>query len=136
MFKKAATKAMEFISTARAPPPAAPYSQAIKANGFLHISGQVPLTPENKMVEGDIQAKSQQCFDNLRAILQAGGCSPKDIVKINIYTNDITNFKSVNEVYVKFFEDHRPARSFVAVKALPLNADVEIEATALVPENN
>lgn len=127
---------MEFISTVHAPPPAAPYSQAIKANGFLHISGQVPLTPENKMVEGDIQVKSKQCFDNLRAILKAGGCAPKDIVKISIFTTDINNFKSVNEVYVDFFQGHRPARSFIAVKALPLNADVEIEATALVPSNS
>lgn len=134
MFKRTAARAMEFISTTQAPPPAAPYSQAVKAAGLLHISGQVPLTPANKMVEGDIKAKAQQCFDNLHAILKAGGCAPKDIVKVGIFTTDIKSFGPVNEVYVKFFDGHRPARSFVAVKELPLNADVEVEAVAAVPE--
>lgn len=135
MFKRTAVRAMEFISTARAPPPAAPYSQAVKANGFLYISGQVHLTTDNKLLEGTMQEKSQLCFDNIRAILEASGCAPKDVVKMNIFTTDISSFKAVNESYVKFFAGHCPARSFVAVKALPLNAEVEIEAIAAVPES-
>lgn len=130
MFKRTLPRAMQFISTKNAPPPAAPYAQATKANGTLYISGQVPLTPQGKMIEGDIKAKAQQCFDNLDAILLAGGATRKDIVKLNVFATDINNFAAVNEVYVKYFQGHTPARSFVSVRDLPLKADVEIEAIA------
>lgn len=122
---------MQFISTKNAPPPAAPYAQATKANGVLYVSGQVPLTPQGKMVEGDIQTKAQQCFDNLDAILEASGSTRKDILKLGVFATDIKNFAPINEVYVKYFQGHTPARTFVSVKELPLNADVEIEAIAL-----
>ena len=121
---------MQFISTKNAPPPAAPYAQATMANGTLYISGQVPLTPQGKMVEGDIQTKAQQCFDNLDAILLAGGATRKDIVKLGVFATDIKNFGPINEIYVKYLQGHTPARTFVSVKELPLNADVEIEAIA------
>lgn len=126
---------MEIISTKQAPPPAAPYAQATKYNGILYVSGQVPLTPAGKMVEGDIKVKAQQCFDNLDAILKAGGSSRTDILKLGVFTTDINNFSAVNEVYVKYFQGHTPARTFVSVKELPLNSDVEIEAIAKAPES-
>lgn len=122
---------MQAVSTKNTPPPAAPYSQAIKANGVIYLSGQVALTPENKMVEGTIQDRTQQCFDNLKAVLEAAGSSVDKIVKLGVYATDMENFSKINEVYVKFFNGHKPARTFVAVKSLPLGADVEIEAIAL-----
>lgn len=122
---------VEFVSTKNAPPPAAPYSQATKANGMVFISGQVPLTPEGKMISGTIQEEAQQCFDNLKAILDESGSSIDKIVRIGVFTDDISYFGDVNVIYTKFFNGHKPARTFVAVKSLPLNARVEIEAIAL-----
>jgi len=134
MFKRSAVRLMEFVSTKAAPPPAAPYAQATKFNGTLYVSGQIPLTPAGKVVEGDIKAKAQQCFENLDAILKAGGTSKENILKLNIFTTDISSFGPVNEAYVKYLEGHTPARSFVSVKELPLNMDVEVEGIAAITE--
>lgn len=121
---------MEFVSTKLAPPPAAAYSQATKYGGILYVSGQVPLTVQNKMIEGDIKAKAQQCFDNLGAILKEGGSAPNKVLKINVFATDISNFGAINQVYSGFFGTHKPARSFVSVRDLPLGSDVEVEAIA------
>lgn len=121
---------MEFVSTKLAPPPAAAYSQATKYGGVLYVSGQVPLTVQNKMIEGDIKSKAQQCFDNLGAILKEGGSAPNKVLKVNVFATDISNFGAINEVYSRFFDGHKPARSFVSVRDLPLGSDVEVEAIA------
>lgn len=122
---------LEPVFTDKAAPPAAPYSQAVKAGGFVYVSGQIPLRADGSKVEGDIKVQAQQCFDNIKAIVEAAGSEVTKIVKLNIFTTDIKYFAAVNEVYVNFFNGHKPARSFTAAKALPLNMEVEIEAIAL-----
>lgn len=119
------------ITTKNAPVPVAAYSQAIKANGFVYISGQVPLTPENQKVEGDIKAQTKQVLENLKAIVIASGSQWEKLVKINIFITDMDKFAQINEVYAEYFANHKPARSCVAVKTLPMNVDIEIEAVAL-----
>lgn len=121
------------VFTNKAPAPVAPYSQAVKAGGFVYISGQVPLTAEGKLVEGheDIQVQARQVLLNLKNVVEGAGSSWEKLVKINIFITDMSKFGLVNEIYSEFFSTHKPARSCVAVKSLPLNVDVEIEAIAL-----
>ncbi|CCD22413.1 isoleucine biosynthesis protein MMF1 NDAI_0A02550 [Naumovozyma dairenensis CBS 421] len=119
------------VTTKLAPPAAASYSQAMKANNFVYVSGQIPYTPENKPVEGSISDKAEQVFQNVRNILEASNSSLDKIVKVNVFLADINNFKEFNGVYAKYFNTHKPARSCVAVKALPLNVDLEVEVIAV-----
>ncbi|ODV89134.1 hypothetical protein CANCADRAFT_3769 [Tortispora caseinolytica NRRL Y-17796] len=119
------------ISTTNAPPPAAPYSQAIKAGGFIYVSGQIPYTPDGKLVEGTLADRSAQCLENIKAVVEAAGSSLEKVVKINVFLDDMTNFGEFNSAYIKYFGEIRPARSCVAVKQLPLGVDVEVEAVAL-----
>lgn len=107
-----------------------PYSPAIEAGGFVYISGQIPITSEGKIVEGDIKAQAKQCFKNLSAILNAANLNSDDIVKATVYLTDIKDFAAVNEVYGEFFKAPYPARTAIAICALPLGANVEIEVIA------
>ena len=122
---------MKPISTPHAPSAIGPYSQAIQAGGFLFTSGQIALTPEGTFVEGGIEAQTQQVLANLGAVLEAGGAKAQDVVKTTIFLANMDDFAAVNALYGAFFGDHKPARSTVAVKTLPKNALVEIEAIAL-----
>ncbi|KAI1328920.1 endoribonuclease L-PSP [Xylariaceae sp. FL0255] len=107
------------------------YSQAIKANGFVFVSGAVPMDPVTmKIIDGDIQAHTHQCIKNLSAILEAAGSSLEKVVKVNVFISDMDNFAKMNEVYSTYWGDVKPCRTCVAVKTLPLNTDVEIECTA------
>ncbi len=120
------------VNTPTAPPPAAnAYSQAIKSQNLIFVSGQVPLTPENKMVEGSFSDRSTQVLENLKSILDASNSSLDHVIKVNAFLTDMGNFGEFNEVYKKYFNSHKPARSCVAVKALPLGADVEVEVVAV-----
>ncbi|CEP21695.1 Protein MMF1, mitochondrial AltName: Full=Maintenance of mitochondrial function 1; AltName: Full=Isoleucine biosynthesis and maintenance of intact mitochondria 1; Flags: Precursor [Cyberlindnera jadinii] len=119
------------IATKNAPPAAASYSQAIKANNFIYVSGQIPYTPEGKPVEGTISDRAEQCIQNVKSILEAAGSGLDKTVKINVFLADMNDFAAFNVVYAKHFNTHKPARSCVAVKALPLGVDVEIEAIAV-----
>jgi 2-iminobutanoate/2-iminopropanoate deaminase len=124
--------AQEFIQTDQAPAPIGPYSQAVKAGGFVFLSGQIPLDPStNQMVTGDVQAQAEQVMKNLRAVLEAAGLSFAAVVRATIYLKDMGDFQAVNEIYGKHLGEHRPARAAVQVAALPKGADVEIEMTAL-----
>lgn len=123
---------MKSISTPHAPSAIGPYSQAIQAGGFLFTSGQIALTPEGTFVEGGIEAQTKQVLENLDAVLKAGGATAEQIVKTTIFLANMDDFAAVNALYGTFFGDHKPARSTVAVKTLPKNALVEIEAIALI----
>lgn len=123
------------IRTEAAPAPfqGAPYSQAIKANGFVFVSGQLPLEPgEKELVAGDIAAQTEQVFANLRAILEAAGTSLENLVKTTVFLQDLGDFAGMNEVYARHVGGTPPARATVEVAKLPSGALVEIEAVAVV----
>lgn len=116
------------ISTDKAPAAIGPYSQAVRVNNTVYLSGQIPLIPETmEMIDGDISAQTTQVFKNLSAVAEAAGGSLEDAVKINISVVDMANFAAVNEVMKQFVKEPFPARACVQVAALPKNADVEIE---------
>lgn len=124
----------EVIATTRAPAAVGPYSQAIKANGFVFTAGQLGLDPATgKLVEGDVTDQARQALKNLQAILEAAGSSLEQVVKVTVFLKDINDFKRVNEVYAEFFQANPPARSAVQVAALPLGGLIEIEAVAVAP---
>ena len=111
--------------------PIGPYSVAIEADGFVFISGQIPLdAATGKLVEGDIKAQARQSLENLKAILGAAGLSFAHVVKTTIFLADMADFAAVNEVYKSYVSEPYPARSTFAVAALPMGAKVEIEMIA------
>ena len=125
----------ESVRTEAAPAPfqGAPYSQAIKANGFVFVSGQLSLRPGDKELSaGEIGAQTEQVFANLRAILEAAGTSLDNLVKTTVFLQNLDDFAGMNEVYSKHVGERPPARSTVEVAKLPSGALVEIEAIALV----
>jgi 2-iminobutanoate/2-iminopropanoate deaminase len=127
--------AKDVVRTEAAPAPfqGAPYSQAIKANGFVFVSGQLALKPGDKALSGgDITAQTEQVFANLRAILEEAGSSLDNLVKTTVFLQNLDDFVGMNEVYSKHVGDTPPARSTVEVAKLPSGALVEIEAVALV----
>lgn len=112
-----------------------PYSHAVEAGGFVYLSGQTPLdSATGKLVEGDIAAQTEQCFQNLFQVLAAAGLTEADVVKANVFLTDMANFAAMNAVYATKFSAPYPARSTVAVAGLPLGAQVEIELIARKPE--
>ena len=120
------------ISTAAAPGAIGPYSQAIEANGFVFVSGQIPLDPATGvLVPGGVEVQAEQSLKNLRAVLAGAGCTLKDVVKTTVFLTEMGSFAAVNAVYAKYFESECPARSAVQVGALPKGALVEIEAIAV-----
>jgi len=118
------------VYTKDAPFPLGPYSQAVKTPTAIYCSGQIPLLADGTPVEGSIGDKTKQCCKNLEAVLKEAGSSIPKIVKVTIFLSDMGHFAEMNEEYGKWFT-HKPARSCVAVKTLPKNVDVEIEAVAL-----
>ncbi len=121
---------LEQISTEAAPAAIGPYSQAIKAGDFVFFSGQIPLTPEGKIVDGDIAVQAQQVMSNMAAVHEAAGLGFANVVKTTIYLTDLSNFATVNEIYGERFQDPPPARACVQVAALPKGVAVEIEWVA------
>ncbi|HTX60475.1 MAG TPA: RidA family protein [Verrucomicrobiae bacterium] len=114
-----------------APAPIGPYSQAIRSGGELFCSGQIPLDPATgALVEGDVAAQTERVLHNLGAVLRAAGYDFADVVKTTIYLIDMNDFTAVNAVYERFFGESKPARSTVAVAALPKGARIEIDAIA------
>ncbi len=111
-----------------------PYSHAVEANGFVHLSGQTPVDPATgNLVEGDIGAQTAQCFRNLFAVLAETGLSPDDVVSCAVYLTDMADFKAMNEVYAAQFTAPFPARTTIGVAALPIGACVEIGLIAARP---
>ena len=119
------------ISSPDAPKAIGPYSQAVRAGQLLFVSGQVPLDPATgQMVEGDIAAQTRRVFDNLAAVLKAGGRSFADVVRTTVFLADMNDFAAVNEVYGTYFTEPYPARATVQVARLPKDARVEIDVVA------
>ncbi|MGZ6641640.1 MAG: Rid family detoxifying hydrolase [Solirubrobacteraceae bacterium] len=119
----------ETVTALGAPEAVGPYSHAVKAGGLLFCSGQVPLDPETKqLVQGSVGDRTRRCLENLAVVCAAAGAELADAVRMGIYVTDMASFKEVNEAYGAFFGDDPPARSTVGVAALPLGADVEIDA--------
>lgn len=120
------------IVTELAPKAIGPYSQAIRANGQVFCAGQTPIDPATgQLINGDISAQTRRVLQNLGAILDAAGTSLSKVVKTTVFITDMANFKAMNAVYAEFFPENPPARSTIAVAALPLGALVEIECIAL-----
>jgi 2-iminobutanoate/2-iminopropanoate deaminase len=121
----------DIVQTDRGPKPIGPYSQAVRANGFLYVSGQVALDPKTGELTGtDIQQQTQRTLENLKGILEAAGSNLHHVVKTTVFLKDLNDFAAMNEVYGKFFTLAPPARSTVQVARLPKDALVEIEVIA------
>jgi 2-iminobutanoate/2-iminopropanoate deaminase len=121
----------DVVSTDRGPKPIGPYSQAIRANGFLYVSGQVALDPKTgELVGADVQQQTERTLQNLKGILEAAGSNLHHVVKTTVFLKDMNDFAAMNEVYAKFFTLAPPARSTVQVARLPKDALVEIELIA------
>ena len=117
------------IHSDKAPAAVGPYSQGIVANGFLFTSGQLPIDPETgSMPEGDIEVRAHQVFKNLSAIAEKAGTTLANAVKTTVFLANISDFQAVNAVYQEYFSEPFPARSAFQVAALPLGADIEVEA--------
>jgi 2-iminobutanoate/2-iminopropanoate deaminase len=123
------------IQTENAPAAIGPYSQAIKAGGFVFVSGQVAIDPQTgQFVAGEIAEQTERALKNLQAVLEAAGSSLDQVVKTTVFLADMKEFSAMNEVYARFFSEPPPARATVAAAGLPRDAKVEIEAVALVSE--
>jgi 2-iminobutanoate/2-iminopropanoate deaminase len=123
----------EVISTPNAPQAIGPYSQAIRANGFIFVSGQIPVDPATqKIIEGGVAQQTEQVIRNLEAILKAAGSSLEKVVRTGVFLKDMGEFAAMNDIYERFFPQSAPARSTVEVARLPKDVHVEIDAIALV----
>ena len=123
---------MEFIITKKAPAAIGPYSQAVKANNLLYLSGQLPIDPETgDIAANDIVTQSRQVLKNIKAILDEEGLAINQVLKTTIFIKNMDQFSLINEEYKFFFKDHKPARSTVEVSRLPKDVLIEIEAIAV-----
>ena len=124
---------METIRSEHAPNAIGPYSQAIRHGNLLFTSGQVPLDPATgKLVDKDFDSQVRQVFENMKAVLSAAGADFQKVVKATVYLTDFANFAAMNAIYSEYMGEHKPARSTVAVSALPLNAPIEIDLIAVL----
>ncbi|WP_137792172.1 RidA family protein [Bacillus sp. E(2018)] len=122
---------MKKIHTEEAPAAIGPYSQGIIIDKMFFSSGQIPLTKEGVMIDGDVKEQTHQVFQNLKAVLKEAGSSLDQVVKATVFISDMNEFADINEVYAEYFNEHKPARSCVEVARLPKDAKVEIEVIAL-----
>lgn len=119
------------IATGQAPQVIGPYSQAVASGGFVFLSGQIPLDPvTNQLVEDDIVVQAERVFENLKAVLEAGGSSLARALKVTVYLREMSDFGKMNEVYARYFPAAPPARSTIQAAALPRDARVEIDLIA------
>ncbi|KAH8813270.1 Endoribonuclease L-PSP/chorismate mutase-like protein [Xylogone sp. PMI_703] len=124
----------EAVKAENAPPPMPFFSQAIKCNGMVYVSGNVGLDPKTKkLVEGSVGDRTRQALNNIKAVLEAAGSSIDDVCKVNIFITTMDNYAAMNKVYEEFFtKDPKPCRTCVAIYQLPLGTDVEIECVAAI----
>ncbi len=123
----------ETVRTSNAPDAIGPYSQAVKINKMVFLSGQIAIDPNTQQFnDSDIETQTRRVLDNLKAVVEAAGSSLENVVKTTIYLTDINDFSKVNEIYASYFSRGKPARSTVCVAALPKNAKIEIDAVAEV----
>jgi len=125
---------MKLIQTNKAPSAIGPYSQAVSVNGMVYTSGQIALTPEgtDELLSENVGVQTVRVLENLKAVLEEAGSSMDSVIKTTIFLADMDSFAIVNKIYEEAFGEHKPARSTVAVKTLPKNALVEVDAVALV----
>ena len=124
---------METIHSDDAPKAIGPYSQAVKAGNVIYTSGQVSLDPKSgQLVTGDFAAQARRVFDNLAAVLRAGGADFRNVAKANVYLANLADFDTLNAIYAEYFGDHKPARTTVQVAGLPKKAALEIDLIAVV----
>lgn len=123
----------EIIQTDKAPQAIGTYSQAVKVDNTVYLSGQIPLIPETmELVTGDIAAQIRRVFDNLQAVAQAAGGDLRHVVKLNVFLTDLSNFPTVNEIMAGYFTQPYPARAAIGVAALPKGAAVEMDAIMVI----
>ncbi len=123
----------QIIKTSKAPQAIGTYSQAVRVNDTVYLSGQIPLAPETmEMVGADIALQIRRVFDNLSAVAEAAGGSLNDIVKLNVFLVDLVHFPVVNEIMAQYFQEPFPARAAVGVAALPKGAEVEMDAVMVL----
>uniref|UniRef100_A0A7C4MMB7 RidA family protein n=1 Tax=Desulfatirhabdium butyrativorans TaxID=340467 RepID=A0A7C4MMB7_9BACT len=123
---------LQTISTPDAPKAIGPYSQAVSADGFVFVSGQLGLDPETgNLVSEDVRSQAEQALKNLSAILLAAGTDLDHVVSVDVFLTDMADFQTLNAVYERFFVNHRPARAAIGVAALPKGAKIEIRCTAV-----
>ena len=121
------------VSTKNAPGAIGPYSQAVKTDSLVFVSGQLPMDPvTGDLVQNDIQGATRQALTNLKEILVAAGSSLDKVVKTTLFIADMNDFPKINEAYAEFFQENPPARACVQVARLPKDADIEVEAVALL----
>lgn len=118
----------EIIKTDKAPAAIGPYSQAVKVDNTVYLSGQIPLDPATMEIVEGIEAQTRQVFDNLSAVAQAAGGGLKQITKLNIFLTDLNNFSLVNQLMSEYFQEPYPARAAIGVAALPKGSQVEMDA--------
>lgn len=123
----------EIIKTDKAPAAIGPYSQAVKAGGFIFVSGQIPIDRSGNVVKDDIREQTKIVIENIIAILEKAGATIDNIVKTTVYLKDISDFGEFNEVYSSYFQRNPPARATVEVSQLPRGVEIEIEAVAIQP---
>ena len=124
---------METIHSDDAPKAIGPYSQAVKAGNVIYTSGQVSLDPKSgQLVTGDFAAQARRVFDNLAAVLRAGGADFRNVAKANVYLVNLADFDTLNAIYAEYFGDHKPARTTVQVAGLPKKAALEIDLIAVL----
>jgi reactive intermediate/imine deaminase len=122
------------ISTDQAPSAIGTYSQAVKVNNTVYLSGQIPLIPATmEVIEGDFSKQTEQVFENLSAVCEAAGGSINDMVKVNIFMTDLSNFATVNEIMAKFFKEPYPARAAIQISKLPKDVEIEIDGVMELP---
>jgi 2-iminobutanoate/2-iminopropanoate deaminase len=126
----------EIIYTKNAPEPVGPYSQAVKVNGFMYCSGMIPINPATgEVLKGSVSEQAELCLSNIKALLESTDLDLSHVVKTMIYLTDMSKFAEFNEVYSKYFNEGKPARSCVAVSELPKGVNVEVEVIAVLKKN-
>ena len=122
---------MELLESKNLPEAIGPYSQAVRANGFIFTSAQIPLTPDGKIVERDIKKQTRQVLENLRILLEDSQCQMDSVVKVNVYLENMDDFGVVNVLFAEAFGDHKPARTTIEASRLPMGSLVVMDAEAL-----
>lgn len=123
----------DVVTTDRGPKPIGPYSQAVKANGFLYLSGQIALDPKtNELTAGDVRQQTERVLENIKGIVEAAASNLHHVVKTTVFLKDMNDFPAMNEVYSRYFTSAPPARSTVQVARLPKDALVEIEVVVAI----
>ncbi|MBZ4672159.1 RidA family protein [Deferribacterales bacterium Es71-Z0220] len=123
---------MEFINTKNAPAAIGPYSQAVKVNNMLFVSGQIPINPQTgELVLTNIEDETKLVLNNLKNIIEHAGFSLNEVAKVTVFIKDMNNFAKINAIYEEFFGSHKPARAVVEVARLPKDVDIEVEAVCV-----